>query len=79
MKLINKQICDFIYKEWISKSKSQRNFAIEHNIEETIVRKIKAASLNPEKKDYNIPVQTLFKICEARNLKLSDFFKLLEL
>ncbi len=72
-------ICDFIYNNWILPFKSQRAFAIEHNIEESIVRKIKNTSLKKNKVDYNIPVNTLVKICEARNLKLSEFFKLINL
>lgn len=68
-------ICDFIYKKWIIPFKSQRAFAIEHNVEESIVRKIKNTSLKINNTDYNIPVNTLMKICEARNLKLSEFFK----
>lgn len=72
-------ICDFLYKKWIQPSKSQRSFAIEHNIEESIVRKIKNTSLKINKTDYNIPVNTLSKICEARNIKLSEFFKLVNL
>jgi hypothetical protein len=79
MKNANYIICDFLYKKWILPSKSQRSFAIEHNIEESIVRKIKNTSLKINNSDYNIPVNTLNKICEARNLKLSDFFKQLEL
>ena len=71
-------ICDFIYKKWIQPFKSQRAFAIEHNIEESIVRKIKNTSLKVNKADYNIPVNTLIKICEARNLKLSEFFMLID-
>jgi hypothetical protein len=72
---ISKIICKYIYKNWIESYKSQRSFAIDHGIEETIVRKIKNAALN-EKANYNIPVNTLNKICEAKNLKLSDFFLL---
>jgi hypothetical protein len=70
---VNKVICKYIYDNWISKSKSQRAFAIEHNIEESMVRKIKAAAL--EGKNYDIPVVTLEKICEGRNLRLVEFFQ----
>ena len=72
-------ICNFIYVKWIEPFKSQRSFAIEHNIEESIVRKIKNTALKIDNTDYNIPVNTLNKICEARNLKLSEFFKLISL
>jgi len=74
---INKDICKFLYNRWIEPYKSQRSFAIDHNIEEHIVRKIKAAAKSG--KDYNIPVKTLSKICEAKNVKLSEFFKEVEL
>jgi len=71
--MVNKLICNYISKEWISKSKSNRRFAIEHNIEEKTVRKI----LQPE--GYEIPLITLIRICEAEEIKLSEFFKLLYL
>lgn len=74
---ISKIICKYIYKNWIESYKSQRSFAIDHGIEETIVRKIKNTALNEKKANYNIPVNTLNKICEAKNLKLSDFFLLI--
>lgn len=71
-------ICNYIYKNWIEPYKSQRSFALDHNIEETIVRKIKSTALKIKDSNYNIPVNTLQKICESRNVKLSDFFKLIE-
>lgn len=70
---INKRICNYIAIEWIENSKSNRTFAIDHNIDEKTVRKI----LNPE--GYRIPVKTLQKICEAREIKLSKFFELIDL
>ncbi len=73
----SKTICNYIYKNWIESYKSQRSFAIDHGIEETIVRKIKNTALNEKSVNYNIPVNTLNKICEAKNLKLSDFFLLI--
>lgn len=75
----NNIICKYIYRSWIKSYKSQRSFALDHNIEESIVRKIKNTALKVEGSNYNIPVNTLNKICEARNIKLSEFFKLLEL
>lgn len=76
---VNYIICFFIYKNWVETYKSQRSFALDHNIEESIVRKIKNTALKVPDVDYNIPVKTLIKICEARNLKLSEFFKLIDL
>lgn len=75
---VNKIICNYIYKIWIETYKSQRAFGLDHGIEESIVRKIKNTALNKEKVNYNIPVNTLNKICEAKNVKLSEFFKLIE-
>jgi hypothetical protein len=72
-------VCIYIYKNWIQSYKSQRSFALDHNIEESIVRKIKNTALENGKLHYSIPVNTLNKICEARNIKLSAFFRLLEL
>ena len=70
--MINKLICNYISEEWISKSKSNRQFAIDHNIDEKTVRKIL------KEDGYEIPIITLIRICEAKEIKLSDFFKLIE-
>lgn len=69
---INKAICNYIFSEWISKAKSNRAFALDHNIDEKIVRKIS------RKEGYNIPLKTLHKICEARGVMLFQFFELVE-
>ncbi|WP_035678994.1 helix-turn-helix domain-containing protein [Flavobacterium limnosediminis] len=70
---VNRKIVDFIANEWISQAKSQRSFALDHGIDEKTVRSIK----NDE--NYKISLETVIKICEARNIKLSDFFKFIEL
>ena len=70
--MINKKICNYISKQWIEKSKSNRSFAIEHNIDEKTVRKILSAD------GYNVPVKTLQKICESREISLSHFFELID-
>jgi len=73
----NSKICSYITKvwlnPWIKEGKSQTAFANAHNVEESTIRKIKGS------KTYRIPVETLQKICDARNLKLADFFKLIDL
>lgn len=69
---INKTICNYIASEWIAKAKSKRAFALDHNIDEKVVRKIS------QKEGYNIPLKTLHKICEAREVKLSEFFNFLD-
>ena len=73
----NKIICTYIFNNWIKSYKSQRAFGLDHGIEESIVRKIKNTALNINDSSYNIPVNTLDKICEARNIKLYEFFKLI--
>lgn len=77
MTSINVKICSYITKEWLfpwlKEGKSQNSFAIKHNIDESTIRKIKG------KKEYRIPVETLIKICEARDIRLSEFFSLLGL
>ena len=70
MKSTNRLIVDYIKNEWVSKAKSQSSFGVEHNIDEKTVRSIK------NDPDYNISLETIIKICEARNLKLSEFFRL---
>ena len=69
----NRKICDYIAKQWIGNDQANTQFALNHNIDEKTVRRI----LNDKK--YRITLLTLNKICEARNLKLSDFFKLVGL
>jgi hypothetical protein len=74
---INIKICFYIYENWIKTYKSQRSFALDHNVEESIVRKIKSTALQLNNSNYNIPVNTLEKICNGRNIRLSEFFKLI--
>ncbi len=66
---INKKVCNYIAKEWITVSKSNRNFALDHNIDEKTVRKIL------KNEGYTIPLITLSKICTAREISLEEFFK----
>lgn len=77
MSNINVEICSYITREWLlpwlKDGKSQSSFAIRHNIDESTVRKIKGRN------QYRIPVETLNRICEAKNLKLSEFFKMVDL
>lgn len=64
-------ICSYIAKNWIEESKSQRSFALDHAIDEKTVRRIKS---DPK---YSISLVTLKKICDARNMKLSEFLGLI--
>jgi len=71
---VNRRICKYIYYNWII-----RKFADEHNIEESIVRKIKKASQDKDYIEYNIPITTLEKICTSREIKLYEFFKMVNI
>ena len=71
---MNHKISQFIYNEWVVKSPSQRFFADSHSIDERVVRKIKNAAKEVDSIAYDLPISTLEKICNARELKLSEFF-----
>ena len=72
MASLKEKICEFISDEWISKSKSNRQFAEDHAIDEKSVRRI----LDPEVR--GISLTTIERICEAREIKISEFFALIE-
>jgi DNA-binding Xre family transcriptional regulator len=69
----NRLICDYIATNWIGNEQAKTQFALNHNIDEKTARRIFSD------KKYNITLFTLNKICEARNIKLSEFFKLIDL
>jgi len=71
-----KLVCKYIYANWIIESKSQRDFASYHGIEESTVRRIKNVALDTTKTDYNMTLNTLYKICYKRGITLSEFFKM---
>lgn len=68
---LNRKICDYITTEWIGKN-PKTEFALNHNIDEKTARRIS------NDKEYAITLYTLNKICEAKNIKLSEFFKLID-
>ncbi len=68
---LKKKICNYIASEWIRKSKSNRQFAKDHAIDEKLVRRI----LKPE--GSGISLTTLERICEAREIKISEFFQMI--
>ena len=72
MSEIDKQICGYIVDNWIGKSKSNRAFAKEHNISESLVRKLR----NPN--GHGLKVSTLKKICDSKNISLQYFFWLVQ-
>ncbi|WP_299550973.1 helix-turn-helix transcriptional regulator [Seonamhaeicola sp.] len=68
---LKKKICNYIASEWISEYESNRQFAKDHAIDEKVVRRI----LKPE--GSGISLTTLERICEAREIKISEFFKMI--
>jgi DNA-binding Xre family transcriptional regulator len=72
MKNANRKIVEFIRDKWVIPSNNNSLFAKEHFIDEKTVRRIK------EDNTYQIALITIMRICEARNLKLADFFKMVD-
>lgn len=69
---LNRKICSYIAVSWIGENQAKTEFALNHNIDEKTARRIY------NDKSYTITLSTLNKICEARNIKLSEFFKLID-
>lgn len=67
-KTLTTKLCKYIYKNFRSKYKSNRDFAIDCNIDEKTVRLI-------QQEKYNMSIRILSQICEAQNVKLSTIFK----
>ncbi|MCR8668241.1 helix-turn-helix transcriptional regulator [Aestuariibaculum sp. M13] len=72
MATLERKICHYISSEWISKEQVKSQFALNHNIDEKTVRRIVSD------KSYKISLYTLNKICEARGIKLSEFFQAID-
>ncbi|MGQ1946067.1 hypothetical protein ACT3CD_03050 [Geofilum sp. OHC36d9] len=70
MNSVNRQIVEFIRDNWVIPTNNNSLFAKEHFIDEKTVRRIR------EDKEYQIALTTIMRICEARNLKLYEFFKM---
>lgn len=68
-------ICKYVYVNWISKAKSQREFASKCEIEESTVRRIKNIALGTSKTDYNMSVKTIAKICRKKEITLEQLFQ----
>jgi DNA-binding Xre family transcriptional regulator len=69
---LNRKICDYIAAEWIGDIQPKTEFALNHNIDEKTARRIS------NDKNYTITLYTLNKICVSKNIKLSEFFKLID-
>lgn len=70
MKGANRKIVEFIRDNWVIPANNNNLFAREHFIEEKTVRRIR------EDESYQITLITIMRICEAKNLKLHKFFKM---
>lgn len=72
MQDVNQLVCNYIYenwiKPWLQDGKKLAKFSKDHNLEGKVTRKI----CSPQ--GYRMPIETLNKICEARNISLSAFF-----
>lgn len=70
--LVDRHVCNFIRDEWMKDIESFRKWGKQHGVHEAIARKIN------EKEGYKIPVSTLNTICFYKQIKVSDFFVMLE-
>ena len=69
MKIVNRKIVEFIRDKWVIPMDNNSKFANENNIDEKTVRLIR------EDENYQISLITIQRICEAKELKLYEFFK----
>lgn len=73
MKAANRKIVEYIRDNWVIPINNNSLFATENNIDEKTVRRIR------EDADYQISLPTIMRICEAKSIKLSEFFILVGL
>ncbi len=70
MKQSNRKIVEFIRDQYLIDEENNSKFAKEHFIDEKTVRRIR------EDETYQISIITIMRICEGKELKLSEFFKM---
>jgi DNA-binding Xre family transcriptional regulator len=68
----NRKIVEYIRDIWVIPLDNNSKFATDHNIDEKTVRRIR------EDHTYQISLITIQKICEAKELKLQEFFKMVD-
>lgn len=66
----NRKIVEFIRDEWVIPLNNNSKFAVDHNIDEKTVRRIR------EDITYQISLITIMRICHGKNLTLTTFFKM---
>ncbi|MDC8102674.1 hypothetical protein [Chryseobacterium rhizosphaerae] len=69
----NRKIVEYIRDNWVIPLDNNSKFATEHNLDEKTVRRIR------EDHTYQISLITIQKICEAKELKLHEFFKMVDI
>ena len=73
MIIANRKIVEFIRDRWVIPFNNNSKFATENNIDEKTVRRIR------EDGNYQISLITIMRVCEAKNIKLSEFFEMVGL
>lgn len=68
----NRKIVEYIRDNWVIPLDNNSKFATEHNLDEKTVRRIR------EDHTYQISLITIQKICEAKELKLHEFLKMVD-
>ncbi|MDV7698719.1 hypothetical protein N6B72_17475 [Chryseobacterium soli] len=66
----NRKIVEFIRDEWVIPLNNNSKFALDHNIDEKTVRRIK------DDETYQIALLTIMRICHGKNITLANFFKM---
>ncbi|AYZ35067.1 hypothetical protein EGY07_05520 [Chryseobacterium indologenes] len=66
----NRKIVEFIRDEWVIPMNNNSKFAVDHNIDEKTVRRMR------EDTTYQISLITIMRICHGKNLTLANFFKM---
>ena len=70
MKVANRKIVEFIRDKWVIPMDNNNKFANENNVDEKTVRRIR------EDSTYQISLITIQRICEAKEMTLYEFFKI---
>lgn len=73
MKEANRKIVEYIRDNWVIPLDNNSKFAVDHNIDEKTVRRIR------DDINYQISLITIMRICHAKNVSLADFFKIIDI
>lgn len=66
----NKKIVQYIRDEWVIPLNNNSKFAVDHNIDEKTVRRIR------DDENYQISLVTIMRICDGKNITLARFFEM---